>query len=294
MEESVSGQKPPMAHAPPDLLAAHWLLAGQRPTADPVPCPIPLTERLRAAQQAGFAGIGLIEPELVDAVGLHGVAGLRTLLGDHGMRHLEIEALTGWWRDDDDWRRSLDTMLDLGGQLGARILKVTGDFAAEPASASHMADRFVAVVERARGAGVVLALEIIAFSNIADIPSALAVLGDCRGEEAGLMLDSWHFARRSLPLQPLAGLPKSRIAGVEISDVGAGTPDDLFTDTVDHRQVPGEGAYNLPAFLRAVAQTGYDGPVGLEVLSAQLRGGSLDLALKRCAEGARAIMARGH
>ncbi|WP_062121361.1 MULTISPECIES: sugar phosphate isomerase/epimerase family protein [Sphingobium] len=294
MEETLSGRQPPMAHAAPDLLAAHWLLAGQRPTADPLPCPIPLTDRVRAAQRAGFAGIGLIEPELVDAVAIHGVAGMRSLLADHGMRHLEIEALTGWWGDDDDWRRSLDTMLDLGGQLGARILKVTGDFAAEPASTARMTDRFAAVVERARGSGVVLALEIIAFSNIADVPSALAVLGDSRDEEAGLMLDSWHFARRSLPLQSLAGLPRSRIAGVEISDVTPGTPDDLFTDTVDHRHVPGEGAYDLPAFLQAVAQTGYDGPVGLEVLSAPLRNGSLDDALQRCAHGARAIMARGH
>ncbi|WP_336971986.1 hypothetical protein [Sphingobium aromaticiconvertens] len=91
-----------------DLLAAHWLLAGQRPQAGAVSCPVPLAERMRQAAAAGFTGIGLSEVELVHHVTLHGATNVRAMLDDHGLRHVELEALTDWWLDEDAWLASLD------------------------------------------------------------------------------------------------------------------------------------------------------------------------------------------
>lgn len=277
-----------------DLLAAHWLLAGQRPQAGAVLCPVPLAERMRHAAAAGFTGIGLSEADLVHNVALHGATEIRAMLDDHGLRHVEIEALTDWWLGEDGWLASLDRMLDLGDRIGARIVKATGDFSATPVPLARMADRFMVVAERARSAGMVVALEIIAFSNVADVPSALAVLGEQGGRGAGLMLDCWHFARRGLPIESIATIPEGWIAGVEISDIGADVVGDIFTDTLDHRRLPGAGVYDVGAFLNAVETTGYAGPMGLEVLSAALRDRPLAEALDACGQAARTLMQRSY
>lgn len=276
------------------LLAAHWLLAGQRPQAGAVQCPVPLADRMRHAAAAGFTGIGLSEADLVHNVGLHGARNIRTMLDDHGLLHVELEALTDWWLDEEAWRASLDTMLDLGDRIGARIVKATGDFSATPVPLQLMVDRFMAVAERARSAGMVVALEIIAFSNVADVPTALAVLGEQGGRGAGLMLDCWHFARRGLPIESITTIPAGWIAGVEISDIGADVMGDIFTDTLDHRRLPGAGVYDIGAFLKAVDAAGYAGPVGLEVLSAALRDRPLAEALDVCAQAAWTLMQRSY
>lgn len=277
-----------------DLIAAHWLLAGQRPSLGPDPCPLPLSERARLAVQAGYAGIGLLAAELEAEVGRHGAYGVRAMLKDAGIRHVELEALSDWWRDDDQWRRNLDDILVFGADIGARLIKVTGNFSADPCPLDVMRRRFSTVAEIARQGGVPVALEIIAFSNIADVEAALMVVGDELGHGAGLMLDSWHVARRGLPLGSISALPAGAILGVEISDIGPAIIGDLFTDTLDHRRIPGEGVYPLAGFLGAVADAGYSGPIGLEILSASLRSESLPVALSRCAQAARKILAERH
>lgn len=277
-----------------ELIAAHWLLAGQRPSADPVPCPADLRTRAAQAAAAGYDGIGLLDAELAHEVARHDAGGVRAIIQDAGLRHVELEALTGWWRDSDNWRRAFDRMATAAQAIGARIIKATGDFSAEPLPVEAMTHAFDRLGHMAREAGIPVALEIIAFSNIADVPTALEVLGGHAGKGAGLMLDSWHFARRDLPLDTIAQLPAAVILGVEISDVGPTIVSDIFTDTLDHRRVPGEGVYPVDAFLRAVAATGYAGPVGLEVLNAGLRADGVPDALRSCAEGAWAIMDTAH
>ncbi len=275
-----------------DLIAAHWLLAGQRPSIDPAPCPLPLGERARMAGQTGYAGIGLLATELEREVARHGIHGVAAMLEDAGIRHVELEALTDWWRDDDAWRRSLDQMIQWGSAIGARLIKATGDFSANPCALDDMRDAFALVAGSARQGGVPIALEIIAFSNIANVADACMVLGDRVGKGAGLMLDSWHVARGCLALDSISSLPHGAIMGVEISDVGPVIMGDLLSDTLDHRLVPGEGEVPLAGFLAAVAEAGYSGPIGLEVLSAALRRETMPTALVRCAQAARKILSK--
>lgn len=273
--------------APRDLLAAHWMATGQRPDLHPEPCGLTLRERAFMAAAAGCRGIGILTAELERECACHGVSAVRAMLEDAGIRHIELEVLTDWWRDSDAWRRELDVLQALGGAIGARIIKATGDFSATPVSLEAMADAFEPVAAIARQGGVPLALEIIAFSNIVTVPDALAVLRDNLGQGAGLMLDSWHFARRAVALEPLTTLPQGAILGVEISDLSPVPHDDVFLETLDHRYAPGEGCYDLAAFLTAVDAAGYAGPIGLEVLSASLREMPPQDALIRCVAGAR-------
>jgi sugar phosphate isomerase/epimerase len=273
-----------------DLLAAHWMATGQRPDMNPEPCRVPLRERAQIAVAAGCLGIGIMTAELERECARHGTSGVRAMLEDAGIKHVELEVVSGWWKESDEWRRSLDFLEAAGSAIGARIIKVTGDFSSTPVSLEAMAEAFGPVAAVARQGGVPLALEIIAFSNVMTVPDALVVLGDTLANGAGLMLDSWHFARRTVALEPLAALPPGAILGVEIADLSLVAHEDIFLETLDHRYVPGEGVYDLAGFLGAVDAAGYDGPIGLEVLSASLRTLPVEQALARCVEGARSLM----
>lgn len=277
-----------------DLIAAHWLLAGQRPCADPAPCPIPLRERARLAAEAGYTGIGLLAMELEYEVARHGTHGVAAMLEDAGIRHVELEALSDWWRNDDVWRRSLDRMICLGSAIGARLIKATGDFSPDPPLLIDMREAFSRVAQIAVQGDVPVALEIIAFSNIADVADALEVLGDQAGKGVGLMLDNWHVERGHVAFDEIAALRENVILGVEISDVGSVVIGNLFDDTLDHRRIPGEGRFSFARFFEAVAHAGYRGPIGLEVLSAALRRDKLGEALDRCAQSARKILSERH
>lgn len=278
----------------PDLLAAHWLVAGQRPAMRPAPCDQTLRQRAAMAVAAGYNGIGIHTDELRRELARHGASTLRAMLADEGIVHVELEVLADWWLPERDSRRELAGMQEAGSAIGARMIKATGDFSDDPVSLDRMAEAFAPVAAMAGEGGVPLALEIIAFSNILTIPDALHVIGDNIGRGAGLMLDSWHFARREVAVEPLLCLPKGAILGVELADIGASIIDDIFTDTLDHRHVPGEGAFDFAPFIAAVRQAGYDGPIGLEVLSSSLRQLPVERALLRCAAAAGKILEIGH
>jgi sugar phosphate isomerase/epimerase len=276
-----------------ELVAASWMAEGQRPSAEAPPCPIPLERRLDAAAKAGFVGIGLNRADYESLLARHGVTSLAGMLSDAGMRHVEMETLTGWWLDDPDgslWRAALDRMLELAAVFPVRQIKVNGDFGPAPPAIEAMRDGFARLAERAHAAGTAVGLEPVIFSNVRDAATARGIVGDATAG-GGATLDCWHFARGGLPPQELGGLEASAICGVEMSNIGPAVVGDLFKDTLDHRRLPDDGSYDVAAFLAAVAKAGFRGPIGCEVLSIALREQPLEQALRRAADSARTVLA---
>jgi sugar phosphate isomerase/epimerase len=86
-------------------------------------------------------------------------------------------------------------------------------------------------------------------------------------------------------------LPASSLIAVELSDAPAAAVGNFFDDTFDNRLVPGDGDFDVPAFIRAITAIGYDGPWGIELMSTRTRTLPLDVALAEAAVGARACFA---
>lgn len=281
------------AQAP--LVAASWMAEGQRPSAAAGPCPIPLQRRLAAAKNAGFSGVGLNRADYERLVADNGLAGLARMLGDSGLTHVELETVTGWWLDDpggEIWRRPLDLMLELCARFPVWQIKVNGDFGEDPPSLAMMRDGFARMAEHADGAGTVVGIEPVSFSNVRSPAMAREILGDKAGKGGGVTLDCWHFARLGLAPDDMGGLTGDAICGIEFSNIAPEIVGSLFEDTVDHRRLPDRGIYDIAAFVRAVAETGYRGAVGCEVLSIGLRAMEIEDALQVAADSARNILAR--
>lgn len=280
-----------MSASVPDLVATYWTVAGDvTPLGSPEQeaSAIDFRTRVAAAQRAGYRGIGLMHSDLVKVRRSYDFATLRSILADHDMVHVELEFLVGWLEDDPASRTVLDDLCEAASALGARHLKAGPDMQARAWPLDHMITRFRALCDRAQEAGTGIVLEIMPWTNLRTIDEGLAVVSGADAANGGLLLDIWHLARGGVPYADIARVPKRFLGHVELDDADAQQVGSLLEDTLDRRRLCGEGALDVPAFIRAVRATGYDGPYGVEIISVEHRKRALEEAARLSFDTARA------
>lgn len=277
-----------------DLMATCWTSAGDAASdrAD-LRSPLTLRERVEAASAAGFRGFGLLSDDLPAAVATYGLSGIRDLLADNGIIHLELEGIPCWWdegahREESDRVRHL--LLEAAEVLGARHLKVTPDGDDGPWDRQVWAARFGELAAQAQGVGARLGIEFFPWSNIKTLHDGLQLVADAGHDAGGVVIDTWHVARAHTPPSDLAAVPLDRIVGVELNDADAEVVGTLFEDTVHRRRYCGEGVFDLTGMIAALRTAGWNGPWGVEILSDEHRAQPVGEAIARAAASARNVL----
>ena len=258
-----------------DLLATCWTTAGDAASdrAD-LRSPVPLRERVEAAAAAGFRGFGLLSADLPEAERTYGLAGIRAMLADNGIVHLELEGIPHWWSDGPeraDSDRVRRTLLHAAEALGARHLKVTPDTDDPPWELDHWARKFAELARQAEGCGARLGIEFLPWSNVRTVHDAIRLVEAAGHPAGGVVIDVWHTERAGTAPAELAAVPLDRIVGVELNDADAAVVGSLFEDTVNRRRYCGEGQFDLRGDISALRAAGWTGPWGVEILSAEHR-----------------------
>ena len=279
---------------PDDLLATCWSSAGDAASDRPdLRSPLSLRERVEAASSTGFRGFGLLSDDLPAAVAEYRLSGIKSMLADNGIVHLELEGIPFWW-DDGPRRAESDRirhgLLQAAEVLGARHIKITPDGDDGPWDRGRWAEKFAELATQAQDVGSRLGIEFFPWSNIKTLHDGLRLVADAGHDGGGVVIDVWHIDRGHTPIADLASVPLHRIIGVELNDADERVVGTLFADTVHRRRYCGEGAFDLSAMITALRTAGWHGPWGVEILSDAHRSLPVTDALRRAAASARRVL----
>jgi sugar phosphate isomerase/epimerase len=250
-------------------------------------------ERLAAASAGGYSGIGLRPADRTRAHEEEGLtdAAMRAMLADQGLALVEVEVHRGFARHGDAGaaaRASEDALFGLADALGGRHMIAITDMDGDLDDA---AERFAGLCDRAAEHDLLVALEFLPWTDVADAGIALEVALRADRPNGGVLVDSWHHYRGAADDDLIRALPADRIVAIQFDDADPDVVGTLLDDTLHRRRLPGEGSFDLVRFLRVLAETGTTAPIGVEVISDDLAALPPVEAAVRAAEATRRILA---
>jgi sugar phosphate isomerase/epimerase len=250
-------------------------------------------QRLEAASAGGYAGIGL-RPSHYQAARAEGRSetDLRQMLEDHGLELTEIGFLADWWESGDRAARSRaheDQLYRLKESLGGRHMMLIGGPLRE--SADLIAERFAAVCDRALDHGLLVGLEFLPWTDTADAGLAWQIAQASGRQNGGVVLDTWHHFRGAADNAEIRAIPADRVVAIQFSDGERQRVGTDLEDTYQRRRLPGEGDFDLGSFVTTVTGMGVTAPVGVEVLSDELRKLGPQESARRAAAATRQVFA---
>ena len=279
----------------PELVATCWTSAGAvAPLDEPETSPFSASERVAAVAATGWVGLGLGQDDLRVVRETVGFPALRAEIQAAGLRHVEVELASGWWRQDDrSWRGTWELLLEAAQGLDASFVKIGTAFGTPVADLTPIVAPLRRLAGEAAAAGTRVALEPLPFGLVGSLPQGADLVRAADHPAAGLLVDFWHVFRAGTTLPELvACLPPDLVFGVELSDARPEVVGTLFEDTRDRRTLIGDGSQDVTGFIRALREVGFDGPWGVEILSAEHRRRPLAEAVRLAHASAVAAFAR--
>lgn len=286
------------------ILGSYWTTAGPAIPAGaparlvgPQWSPFSFEARCEQAARVGLAGLGLWHADLDHLLETHHLEELGRVLRGAGLEVLELEFLMDWYLPATDPRRALadatrDRVFEAAAVLGAHHVKV-GNIFGVPVEPARLVAAFAELCDLAATRhDAPLLYELMPFDPNADgLDKAIGIVEGAGAANGGLVLDTWHLSKLGITPADLARLPTRYPYYVELSDGLAAGIGDLEDEVTSYRRLPGEGDFDLAGYLGALDALGYQGPFGVEVLSAELRALPIDQAFEATARTARAVLA---
>ncbi|MCR5855776.1 bifunctional sugar phosphate isomerase/epimerase/4-hydroxyphenylpyruvate dioxygenase family protein [Mesorhizobium sp. J428] len=236
-----------------------------------------LREKLAAIAGAGFDGVEIFENDFLAFDGSPAEVG--RMVRDHGLEITLLQPFRDFEglpepqrsRAFDRAERKFDLMQELGTDL---ILVCSSVSQAALGGIDRAASDFRELGERAAKRGLRVGYEALAWGrHVSDHRDAWEIVRRADHPNVGLILDSFHTLARKIDVGSIRSIPGDRIFIVQLADAPLIEMDLLYWSR-HFRNMPGEGDLPVVDFMRAVAATGYDGPISLEIFNDQFRGGS--------------------
>ncbi len=219
---------------------------------------IEMPDLVDAVQSAGFSSLGILGSRVdVDAPAVFSAAGLRC----HEIMALAITKNSERTEAMAEQLAAAAAAMDAPWVNTVFVTPLTADVA-------KLVQRCAAIFA---DAGVGMAVEFSPVSPITSIARGLEIVQIAGAERAALLIDSWHFSFGDSTWDDLARVRPEQIAYVQFNDGVEPESDDRMHETIDRRVMPGDGIFELDRFATTLLETGWEGTVSVEVLSAELR-----------------------
>lgn len=284
-----------MAEQKIELVATCWTSAGNvAPLMPSEVSPVDIDDRIAAIAGTGWTGMGLAQDDLRALGDSIGFDALGSKIADAGLKYTEVEILTDWWETGPK-RLASDAMremlLDAAIALQARQIKIGTAFGESLDSIDPLVVPLRDLADRAAERGVRVAIEPMPFSMVSTVPMGADLVRAVDRANCGVLIDSWHVFRAGTSLADLrASLTPEVVFGVELDDAAADVVGTPFEDTRDRRRLCGFGAFDLTGLVQTVAEVGWSGPWGVEIISDEHRAKDVVTALRDAHDTAYAVI----
>ncbi len=236
-----------------------------------------LPEKLEAIAAAGFRAVEIFENDLISYPG--SPADVRLICADLGLRIITCQPFRDFEGMPDARRqRTFDRAerkFDLLQDLGCDLLFVCSSLSPESLGGiDRLAADFAELGERAARRGMRVGYEALAWArHVNDYRDAWEIVRRADQPNVGTVLDTFHIQSRNLDLSVICNIPKDRIFLVQVADAPR-LQMDYLSWSRHWRCLPGQGDFDLAAFMDALSTTGYDGDLSLEIFNDRFRAGS--------------------
>jgi sugar phosphate isomerase/epimerase len=141
-----------------------------------------------------------------------------------------------------------------------------------------MFEEFAVLCEQARQRGTRVMYEMVPFSGINSLQSALELVKGAGAKNGGILFDIWHVTKLGIPYDKVWEFPIEHFFGIEIGDGYVNNPptENLMEETVNYRTWCGQGEFDVKGYLSHMPKSQYRGPVGVEVCSKEIRSWPLE------------------
>jgi sugar phosphate isomerase/epimerase len=234
-------------------------------------------DRCAQAARVGFRGMGLWHADIEHQLETRTLADMKAIFDDAGLEYMQVEFLADFFvepgqpeRAESDRRRAL--LFDTAAAFGAHHIKV-GNIPGTPCELDTLTEAFAELCQDAANHTTAqVVYELMPFDvNVHTLDAALQVVTQAGAPNGGLAIDTWHMAKLAITPDDLRRIAPEYLTWVELSDGQFANLPDRVDETVNHRRLPGEGEFDIPAYVEVCKQIGYPGPWGVEVLSEELR-----------------------
>ncbi|WFU90680.1 TIM barrel protein (plasmid) [Rhizobium sp. CC1099] len=236
-----------------------------------------LRDKLEAIAKAGFDGVEIFENDFL--IFDESPRQVGKMVRDLGMEITLFQPFRDFEgmpeplrsRTFDRAERKFDVMQEMGTDL---VLVCSNVSPASLGGLDRAAVDFHELGERAAKRGLRVGYEALAWGrHIHDHRDAWEIVRRADHPNIGLILDSFHTLSRKIDVNSIRSIPKEKIFIIQLADAPLIDMDLLFWSR-HFRNMPGEGDLPVLDFMKAVAATGYDGYLSLEIFNDQFRGGS--------------------
>ncbi len=236
-----------------------------------------LKDKLDAIAKAGFDGVEIFENDFL--VFDESPRQVGRMVRDHGLEITLFQPFRDFEgmpeplrsRTFDRAERKFDLMQEMGTDL---VLVCSNVSSAAIGGLDRAAADFHELGERAAKRGLKVGYEALAWGrHINDHRDAWEIVRRADHPNVGLILDSFHTLSRKIDVNSIRSIPKEKIFIIQLADAPLIDMDLLYWSR-HFRNMPGEGDLPVLDFMNAVAATGYDGYLSLEIFNDQFRGGN--------------------
>ena len=120
--------------------------------------------------------------------------------------------------------------------------------------------------------------------NVRTLDDVIAVAAGAGAPNGGIAIDTWHMGKLGIAPEELRRIPLEHLAWVELSDGQREDMPDPVDETINHRRLPGEGEFDVAAYVDGLPRHGLRRAVGgrgaLRGAAQPAHGGDLQAGLR--------------